>query len=508
EEQKQLHQDPQRAVKNRILEIYLNEVYLGQANGRAIVGVEEAARVYFSKPLSKLTLSQSATLAGIISAPNTYSPIRHPQRAKKRRDLVLMRMEKMGWLSKIKKKEHQQEELIVQFSPKTKAAPWFVDHVSSLLRKNDSQEEKIVTSLDPVLQTIAERVVKENFASLKQEYTKIKDAQIALIAVRNRDGAVVAMVGGENYKTSQFNRALYAKRQIGSVVKPLLATASFDLLPNWSPGCWIEDKELLLLNKGVQWRPQNYDRQFRGAVTLREAMSTSRNIPFVNIFQTLSQDQGASWFEEEMRKLDLDASKYPSSSLGSFTATPLDMARVYTLFANGGSWVDPWFVSSSAVTQHRFASEAATGLSVDMMRSVMESGTGRKSSEYAPGAVLYGKSGTSDQARDAWFVGFDREYSVAVWVGFDRESSLGIGGSVAALPIWARFMDEIGAGVQSIPVPKSIKSQLFCADAPDCIEQRADWVKKTSQLNKRCTLGQSDIFNKPQQGFWSRLFSF
>jgi membrane carboxypeptidase/penicillin-binding protein len=320
----------------------------------------------------------------------------------------------------------------------------------------------------------------------------------AIVVLHNRDASIAAMVGGRDYGTSSFNRAVYAKRQVGSIAKPLWAALAMEQDSTLLPGCWIQDKELALGSGQHRWVPQNYDRKFLGAISLRDALRTSRNIPFVHLYEQLKEQKGNAWMSERFDSLGLSIPPYPSAVLGSFVASPLDVARAYMVFSNDG------FLPSGT----RWVSSHANFLAVDMMRSVMIDGTGRSIASYAPQRYFYGKSGTTDGARDAWFVGYDKEYTIAVWVGFDKEKALGLGGSVAALPIFGRFVDAAGLGQKEISKPRTIVFQDFCQDAPLCTTKEPDLAIAGRTHNSKCSLGGEQIFQEEKKGFWASIFPF
>lgn len=491
--------DPKLALKEELLEIYLNEVYLGHVQGREVRGVSEGAQVFFGKPIQKITLGEAATLAGIISSPNGYSPVRHPQRAQKRRDIALMRMSTMNFISETEKATVKKEELRVDYRPNYKKSPWFVDYMLARIQSESIAQTDIPTALDPVLQLQAQTALHEGLVALEKKYPKVKGSNAAIVVLNNSDASVAAMVGGKDYRKSSFNRSLYAKRQVGSIAKPFWSALAMQQDTSLLPGCWISDKHISLGTGAHTWTPKNYDRAFLGAISLRDALATSRNIPFVHLYQYLKKSKGTAWTQERFAQLGLVIPPYPSAALGSFTASPYDMARAFTLFPNGG--VLPG--------GQKWVSSGTSDLVNDMMRSVMIDGTGASIEKYAPERYLYGKSGTTDGGRDAWFVGFDKEYTIAVWVGFDKGKSLGLGGATAALPIFGRFAQLGGLGQEELPFFSELEYQNFCADAPNCLETTSDLSLKDKPFESRCTLHGMDIFTpEKQQGFWSSLFSF
>ncbi len=468
----------QQLDKDEILELYLNEIYLGQGGGASVCGVDQAARVFFGKPATRLSIAQAATLAGIVSAPNRYSPLQHPERARERRDLALQRMAELGHITAAQHADAKAAPLGVHPSVGSRHAPWFVDaavdHVEDLLGEGSliARGATVHTTLQPALQRLAERVVAESAAELDREHPKAKGAQIALVAVRVSDGAVVAMVGGRDYGTSQFNRVLHAHRQVGSTIKPLTALAAFERDPALSPATLIDDAPIERTIAGKRWAPRNYDGRYMGEIPLRTAIAKSRNTPAVLLAEEVGMDRLAIWWH----RLGLvEASELPAASLGAFPATPLELATAYTIFPGQGERARPYLVAATqdsagaALTaappgRVRQADAASTFLTTRLLSAVMTEGTGRKAAAYGAKGAVGGKSGTTDEARDAWFVGFTPELAVAVWVGFDKSKPVGLTGSQAALPTWARFVAGSGTAGGRFPVPKGVETLRFCTE--------------------------------------------
>lgn len=490
--------------KDEILELYLNEIYLGQAGGASVCGVEQAARLYFGKTAARLTLGESATLAGIVSAPNRYSPLRHKDAAVVRRDLVLDRMVKVGFLEPEQANAEKATGLNTNTDAAGRRAPWVVDAAletieSALGEGGAALGVAVHTTLQPPLQRLAERAVRQGAAELDAQHPQARGAQIALAAVRVRDGAVVALVGGRDYTTSQFNRAVYAHRQIGSTVKPLTALAAFDADPTLSGATRLADEPIARTSDGKRWEPQNYDGRFLGEVTLRKAMATSRNIPSV----LLAERVGMKRLQRGWKDLGLSrASANPAASLGSFEATPLEVAGAYTVFAGGGRWARPSLVRAAVrpngshlwheepVVVRRAGAQSAF-LATELLQAVIDEGTGRKAASWGAAGALGGKTGTTDRERDAWFVGVTPELAVAVWVGFDKGRNVGLTGSEAALPTWSRFVAASGTTQGSFPKPEGLVSHTLCAEthapAEDaCPETRDEWFREGNGPRGSC----------------------
>ncbi|MCO4743146.1 MAG: PBP1A family penicillin-binding protein [Proteobacteria bacterium] len=466
-------------TKDQILELYLGEVYLGQVGGVPIHGVEQAARAYFGVSAERLTLAESATLAGIISAPNAYSPVRHADAAKERRRIVLGRMVKTGAITEAQAAAAEKELVLIdgQLPGAVRRAPWAVDvaidatedAVGTGALANSGY--RVYTTLQPSLQRAAEQAVFLGMHELDTEHASAKGAQAALVAVRLTDGAIVAMVGGRDYTVSPFNRASNAWRNPGSTVKPLTLLAAFDADPGLGPLDPITDEAITRKVDGKVWTPSNYDGRYLGEITIREAIEKSRNIPAVK----LAEEVGAEELQAFYRSTGLSrATNLPSAALGGFSVTPLEMAGAYTVFG-GGTASTPWIVAGIEDgngdqvlaldgEQDRVASSRAAALAVGVLEGVIERGTGRRAARYEAVEGVAGKTGTTTGYRDAWFVGLTPELAVAVWVGHDKGRSLELGGGQAALPTWARFAVASGTATGDFLVPDGV------AQVPVCVE--------------------------------------
>jgi len=447
-----------RYSKDDILEAYVNEVYFGQRGSAGVFGVAEAARFYFAKPLNKLTLAECAMLAGIIRGPGVYSMLRHPKRALERRNFVLKKMLETKTVLWQEVQEALQEPLRPRNIPATvNAAPYFVDFVRQELLQRYSSDIlnteglRIFTTLDVSLQRFAREAVKKTLAQLERGREEDLPIQGAFVALHPQTGYIRALVGGRDYQESQFNRATQAYRQPGSLFKPLvLLTAlsikrgrKFKLTDKYSdePFQWKYGKQL--------WEPKNYDKDSRGEVSLREAVVYSINIPIAR----LAKDVGIKHIARLAKKMGIQSKlpRVPSLALGGIEVTPLDMATVYGVLANGGTHALPISVKhvinnegkileKRTVTIKKVVSEEATYLVTDVLQDVINKGTGRGVRLFGYSRKAAGKTGTTNEAMDAWFAGYTPDLVGVSWVGYDKEKPLGLTGAQAALPIWARFM--------------------------------------------------------------------
>jgi len=502
-----------RLSKDQILELYLNQVYLGAVGGMGICGVDQAAKTYFGTSAKRLNLGQAATLAGVISAPNRYSPARHPERAKERRNLALKRMVDLGWLAPGHRSSWVDRPVTVAKHQGHRKAPWALDSVVERVEKKLGEGVvvegtlTIQTTIDALLQRVAEKAVKDGLSSLETQYSSAKGAEAGVVAMDPRSGDVLAMVGGRKYSGKGFNRVTQAHRQMGSTVKPLSWLALFEGDFELAPTSWVPDDAIEREVNGEIWAPKNYDGEFLGEVTLEYALAQSRNIPAVHV----SEWVGLAPLAEHLRRLGLlNARAYPAVALGAFEATPLAVAGSYTVFPGQGTVVKPQMIRSVRLPngkegwtrteqKKRIASPRATFLLNTIMQKTMETGTGRRALSSGVWGTVGGKTGTTDQGRDAWFVGYTPELVVAVWVGHDKNKDLGLTGAQAALPIWSQIVAGSGRMSDSPwPIPDNVITQQLCSETgeiavEECMATHAGWFAEAAAEGTHCTLHSEDF---------------
>ena len=456
-----------RLSKDQILELYLNDVSLGQRGSFSVHGVAEASRLFFAKHISNVSLAEAALIAGIIQSPSRLSPFVHPERAKDRRNVVLQAMSEAGYVSADAAAKAAQEPVQLVARALEAEAPYFVDYISQELQDKYSAIANTVdvyTTLDLHLQRLAQDAVRDGLVRVDELLAKRKrqKAQAALIAVDPRTGEVLAMVGGRSYNQSQFNRAINARRQPGSVFKPFVYLAAFEHAfkegrTDMTPATIVVDEPTTFMFNDEPWEPRNYENEYDGPVTLRRALAHSRNVATIKVAETTGYGEVAGLW----RQVGAGASPraYAAIALGVFEATPFEIATAYTLFPNGGT-IRPLrsisrLVSGGQEIQIRsvatktVARRDTTFLVTNMMRSVLNEGTAAsaRGAGFTPDAA--GKTGTTNDLRDAWFVGFTPELVTVVWVGLDDNQPLGLSGATAALPIWTAFMTRALAGLES-----------------------------------------------------------
>lgn len=461
-----------KATKDEILELYLNDVYLGHRGSFALHGVAEAAKIFFSKDVRNLTLGEAALIAGVIQSPFYHSPFNNPERARDRRNVVLRAMADGDYITADAADRATKEPIAVVARAVDNEAPYFVDYLGEALDgsfpgvTSKPGALDIYTTLDLNLQRHAQEAVREGIAKVDAALARRKRgprrvAQAALVAIDPRTGEILAFIGGRSYNQSQFNRAANARRQMGSTFKPFVYLAAFEKAADEgtgdiTPATIVYDEPTTWTFDNQEWSPRNYDGEYDGAITLRRALAMSRNIATVKVAEQTGYDRVvALWRKTKIGAQD-QVKPYPSVALGVVEATPLEVAEAYTVFPNHGTikklrsiinvqsgedTVKPKVVAGPSV-----ARPSAAFLVTHMLRSVLNEGTGASARGMGFTHDAAGKSGTTNDLRDAWFVGFTPELLTVVWVGLDDNQPLGLSGSQAALPIWTSFMMKALAG--------------------------------------------------------------
>ena len=466
----------QRASKDEILELYLNDVYLGQRGSFAIHGVAEASRIFFGKDVSNLSLAEAALIAGIIQSPVSRSPFNNPKRAVDRRNVVLRAMADEEYVTEEQSLRAIKEPLRVVARAVDNEAPYFVDMVGEQVASGfpgvttQSGAVDVFTTLDLNMQRSALDAVRNGLARVDKQLAgrrrrTTQRPQAALMAVDPRTGEILAMIGGRSYNVSQYNRALTSRRQPGSTFKPFVFLTALEesidqARPDWTPASLVRDEPATITYEDKVWEPKNYD-DYDGEITWRRAIAMSRNMATIHVGEQVGFDKVAALWRRV--KVGTPPAAYPSIALGVFELTPFEVAQAYTLFMNRGS-VRPLRaidridaggkqLRPPAATLTEVARPETTFLVTNMMRSVLNEGTGASARGNGFTHDAAGKSGTTNDLRDAWFVGFTPELLAVVWVGYDDNTPVGLTGSQAALPIWTDFMKAALAGRSNVPFP-------------------------------------------------------
>jgi penicillin-binding protein 1B len=448
---------------------------MGRRGATAIHGMGEASRYYFGKPAARLLVEESALLAAIIQGPNGLSPYRWPDRARERRNLVLDRMLGQG---KIDAEQHTRALAsglrLAHATHEPEDTRYFLDLLRQQLPEVYTQEDlegeglRIHSTLDMRLQALASKSLREGLESLERKYPELvredvtKQLQGCIIALRPQTGEVLALAGGRDYRNSQFNRCTQAKRPAGSVFKPIAYLAALEprglRAPVMTLADRLDDSPLEVPVAGEEpWRPENYDREYNGEVSLREALERSLNVATAR----LGLEIGAARIANMGRRLGIESRlpRVPSLPLGVADLTPLEVSRAYATIANGGvrpsirTYEDVVQVDSDAsslvrreIDFERTVEPGPVFLVTSLLEGVVDRGTGRGVRLAGLRGPIAGKTGTSDDLRDTWFAGFTPELVVVVWVGFDEPESIGLPGSQAALPIWIQFVKGATGG--------------------------------------------------------------
>lgn len=489
-------------AKSEILETYLNEVHLGHGAN----GVQAGAQLYFGKSASELTLSEAALIAGIIRWPSRYSPFVNDDIAKERRNFVLNRMLEVGFITESQAIEAKKEPIVLaERHGRTFNAPYFVDHILQQITETYGDARvfggglRVYTTLDLDMQKAAEKALLQGLPERGKDSNNLTQPQGALLALDPRNGHIRAMVGGRG--EDKFNRSVQSLRSPGSAIKVFAYTAAIDKGIT-AANVYIDEQTEFVLSNGESWTPQNYSGNFYGVMTVREALERSTNIVAAKIVNQLGfntvleygKKMGITSFVEHGRENDVALSPL---ALGGLTrgVSPLEMATAYGVLANQGIRVDP--ISILRVTDAHGSileentpkktvvlSEQTSYIMTDMLRGVIERGTGRNANIGRPAA---GKTGTHQQYRDAWFVGYTPELVAAIWFGADiAEPMVYRGtpyGSWNAATMWQNFMREslVNTPISDFPKPNGLIEGI-----------RID--TKTGLLVKQdCTLPQDEI---------------
>jgi len=486
--------------KNEILEMYLNQVYFG----KGAYGIQQATKIYFSKNVQELTLSESAMLAGLIRSPSYYSPIKNYDRATKRRNLVLKRMLQLGYISKEEYDQAISEPLIVGYYKIPSAtAPYFVEYIREQLESEFPSELlytgglTIKTTLDLTLQKHAETILEQHLTKIDKLIRSTEPVQAALFSMDVKTGQILTMVGGRDFRKTQFNRVTQALRQPGSAFKPIIFLAALE--HGFTPTSILEDTPLVFYNNGIDWEllstttdfsqldyskltklgisnqtefitnlnklkeknkiwiPENYKNQYHGKVILRRALELSLNSCAIR----LTMELGPNLIIDYARKLGISTplTNTYSISLGASEVIPIELVNVFNTFANNGVKVEPYgilevrdklgnLLKSYIPKETVVISAESAYLITNLLKGVVRNGTGKYALNL--GRTCAGKTGTTNNCTDAWFIGYTPDIISGVWVGFDIKKSLGrdaTGGKLAC-PIWTDFMK---LAVSSLP---------------------------------------------------------
>jgi len=465
----------QRYSKNQILERYLNTIFLGQSGSRAIHGFGLAAQFYFGRKLQDLNPAQLALLVGMIPAPSAYNPFRNIDRATGRRNLVLKALRDNGSISAGEAELYMQTDLAVVRSKNIGASryPAYTELLNRQLGESYDQSYlqagglNIYSTLDESIQQLVQTRFKSALKTLEEKHAiKADSLQGAMIILKPDSGEIVAMVGARDAKAGDFNRALDARRPIGSLVKPAVYLTALLNPARFSTSTVIEDSPLSLeLQTGESWAPGNYDKMFHGEVSLYNALIHSYNVPAVKVGMDVGLDPVAT----TIQRLGVGEPfpRYPSMLLGASNVSLLDVAQMYQTLANHGRLQPLTTLRTVANSENQvlvkyqsdgeqMVNARADFLIMDMLEAVAETGTARALQHLIPGVRLAGKTGTTNEYRDSWFAGFSGNYLAVVWIGKDDNSPTGLTGSSGALRAWASVMAALDLQSLDMQPPEGI----------------------------------------------------
>ncbi|EOK5732626.1 penicillin-binding protein 1B [Vibrio vulnificus] len=461
-----------RYSKDRILEAYLNEVYLGQSGNQAIHGFGLASRYYFGQPIQELRIDQLAMLVGMVKGPSYYNPVRFPERTKERRDLVLRLMMQQNMLTASEYDQAASRPLDIQDVPRIASRqPAYFQQLSMELREKVGEAFqgetglRVFTSLDPISQDKLEKAISKKVPELGK--VAGNELEAAAVAVDRTSGEIRAMVGGKRTGYDGFNRAINASRPIGSLVKPAVYLTALEQPEKYTLATTLQDTPLSLKgSKGSVWEPRNFDRQFRGDVPLYQGLAKSLNVPTVRLGMQLGIDQ----VSDTLARLGVNRNEIrpvPSMFLGAFSLTPLEVAQMYQTLTNSGrkapltalrSVVDleGHVLYQSLPKSSPAVNEQAAWLTTYAMKQGVAQGTGRYLQNQFAWAALAGKTGTSNDSRDSWFVGVDGREVTTIWLGRDDNQPTKLTGASGALRVYAEYLKQRTPEKLILPWPKEI----------------------------------------------------
>lgn len=510
-------------TKREILELYLNQVYLGAG----VYGVEAASERFFSKRVSELTLGECALIAGMIQLPERYRPDKSANipRITERRNTVLRAMRVTKIIDNETVKQECAKPVVTKlFIPKSGVGAYFVEMVRKYVSDKYGSDLlyngglEIYTTLDPVAQDSAENAATEqckmlqvrlnrmfldsskadrlvnvsretflaNFDSIYNanedrfsdfpDSIKLRKSQISVIALEPSTGAIRVLIGGRNFEESKFNRAIMARRQAGSSFKPIVYTAALE--NGYTPASVVLDQPITLMTPDGEWRPENYDRVFNGPITIRRSLAKSVNLVAIQVFNKV----GAHTVVSYARKMGLkhQLNPVPALAIGAGEVTPMEMTSAYAIYANHGVKVKPYYIEqivdrtgrvieSSTPEEEVVLSPQTAFLMASLLKSVVCCGTGASIPGKGFTRPAGGKTGTTNDYSDAWFIGFTPQIVCGVWNGVDERRSMGYGvtGTVASIPVWVKTMIPLHAGlpVENFRMPMGIKTERICKES-------------------------------------------
>lgn len=501
-------------TKDEILAMYLNEIYLGRFGHAGIHGFGRASRVFFDKDVSALELHEAALIVGLIRSPNRCSPYTHPRAALERRNTVLALMMEQGKLSMQLYRATVKEPLgVVPFSPVMRRAPYFTDHVLSTVRSLFPGEEilargglGIFTTLDVHAQRVTEDAVSRELAAHP------RNVQAACVVMRPSDGAILAMVGGREYRASQYNRAVSLKRNIGSLIKPVVYSTA--LRNGYTLSSMLDDSPLTVHLEGrAPWSPENYDSVSHGEVMLIDALVYSYNQATVRLGLAVGLQRVEAGARAFLPGAQIPGG--PSLLLGATACSPLDVAVMYAVFASGGTRPSAWCLDA-VVDEHgaliykggpgpvlRVVDQGTSFLIDTALQEVLRRGTARGAADYGVPSGVCGKTGTTNDLRDSWFAAYTPDLVTVAWMGDDTYETTGLTGAAGALPVACRVMARL-----AVPVKREAPAGVtFCEIDPASGRRATMWTSSSVTLPFLAGTEPAEAAREGLPGVWDALKS-
>lgn len=512
--------------KNEIIEIYLNEIYLGQQGSVSVSGIGEASYFYFGKSAAELTLDEGAVIAGLIRAPNLYSPYIDKVRCTLRRNDVLGAMKRLNWISNDEMLEAVSTPVLLSgYEAYRRQAPYFVDYVSSQLATLypigdlSTLGLSIYTTLDTEVQRAAEKALAKGLERLTRTQSPHllgRKPQGAVLVMQPKTGYILAMVGGRDYGESQFNRLTQAKRQPGSALKPFVFLSGLD---RFTPATLLSNENKTYDVEGKPWRPRNYSTVAEREVTMRTALAKSINLAAVDLAVKVGLEQVVQTVQSF--GFSSPVKPFPSLALGSYEVVPLELARAYCAFVASGTLPQPLSVKDVMgeegrvleqryVTVEKVTTPAKAFIITSMLQSAVENGTARALRSMGIEFPVAGKTGTTNDLRDAWFVGYTPDLLALVWVGYDHGAPLTGPGSEVALPIWAELMNGARQHLsgEEFSIPPGVIRKEIClesgqlASSSGCFQKENEFFLEDNVPKELCRIhGDRNPLDRILKGF-------
>jgi len=513
-----------RYSKREILEAYLNAVYWGHWGPFEIRGAREASRYYLGRELEDADAAGIALLVGLVSAPNLNSPYASPERARACRDFVIERLRERGVLGEEEVRVALAKKIPSKKPPVRSAdASYFLEAARREVERRapggilSRPDVAVFTTLDPRAQAAAVTALRQGLRDLEDDDRRLRRAkdplQGAVVVIDPATGDVRALVGGRDYAASPFDRATEARRQPGSLFKPFVYLAALREPRRadggfWTPATIVADEPFEMGAGRTMWRPENYDHEFRGDVTVREALEQSINVPAARV----GNEVGIRRVADAARDLGVASplEEVPSLALGTSEVTLLEITAAYAALAAGGRPHAPTFlrgvldadgepIALAPLEDPPGVDPAVAYVMTSLLRGVIEAGTGRGAWSYGVRGPVAGKTGTTDDYRDAWFIGYSPRLAAGVWVGFDRKESVGMSGAAAALPVWARFFAAVQARDGEFPRPGgvvtvSVDPETGLLATPWCFDAVEEDLLARTEPDRECDRHDSGFF--------------